>query len=157
MMKETILSLMLWISSHSNLQMSTNVPDIVLKEKQELHRIMFDCHKKNRKEKFCENGSGSENLLAVYDNDTKTIYISKDIDRNSIVYQSVILHELVHHLQFENKMEDKVLCRNKLEEQAYRLQNKWLQDEHDTSLVEAVNMNMLYLFFITRCRDEFGG
>jgi hypothetical protein len=56
-----------------------------------------------------------------------TIYLTPQIDLDTPFGQSVLLHELVHFYQEEAGLE--LPCMGKREEQAYRIQKLWLEQQ----------------------------
>lgn len=82
---------------------------------------------------FCKHGSTliyegkaihfDDRLNGVYDQQTKQICLARPWRAASTKDQGVLLHELVHHVQFENR---KWTCPKATERQAYRLQEAWL-------------------------------
>lgn len=68
-------------------------------------------------------------VLGLYDSTMKMIYVSDDPGKfmSSEKYiETVIFHELVHHIQYEMGKDETVFCRNQLEADAYILQNKYI-------------------------------
>ncbi len=55
------------------------------------------------------------------------IHVSGSIDLASVRDQSILLHEIVHHLQISNAI--KLPCRSAYDAQAYRLQTEWLKEQ----------------------------
>lgn len=63
-------------------------------------------------------------VVAVYHDKEKTIYLSESWSGNRPADVSVLVHEMVHHLQhFDKKI---FLCPEAREKPAYDAQNKWL-------------------------------
>ena len=65
-----------------------------------------------------------DELIAVYDDEMKTIYLPKNWNGGTPAELSVLVHELVHHLQGATKT--KYECPQAREELAYAAQEKWL-------------------------------
>jgi hypothetical protein len=55
------------------------------------------------------------------------LFLSRHWNPNNEADQSILLHELVHHLQAENKVDFE--CRMAYEWQAYKLQAEWLREK----------------------------
>ncbi|HRX36625.1 MAG TPA: hypothetical protein P5337_09515 [Aestuariivirga sp.] len=64
-----------------------------------------------------------DNLRAAYDLKTRTVQIVAPWDGRLLEDQSVLLHELIHDVQFHNRRWD---CPRQPEFEAYSLQAKWL-------------------------------
>ena len=83
--------------------------------------------------RFCEHGSTlvyegkaihfNDRLNGVYDEKTKQICLAKPWHPSNTKDRGVLLHELVHHVQFESKS---WLCPKATEWEAYKLQEAWL-------------------------------
>jgi hypothetical protein len=63
-------------------------------------------------------------LVAFYNNRTRTIYLPTEWNAHSTVDLSILVHEMVHHLQNVSGMTFE--CPMGREKTAYRAQNKWL-------------------------------
>ena len=71
------------------------------------------------------------------------------------VYRSILLHELVHHMQNENKTD--FMCRGKKEEEAYKLQDKWLIENGEKGIMESLKLNDLYMIMLFTCTEGMWG
>ena len=65
--------------------------------------------------------------LAVYLPTENTIRVSTEVDLNSPMGRSFLVHELVHALQFQSGAASSTPCLGALEEEAYRLQADFLE------------------------------
>lgn len=84
---------------------------------------------------------------ALYDPLANRIRISDDLDLESPVGRSYLLHELVHHLQFAHG-QDADNCVGRLEAEAYRVQARYLR-EHDFQ--EEANRQMILGLLLDGC------
>ena len=84
-----------------------------------------------------------DNLRAAYDLKTRTVQIVAPWDGRLLEDQSVLLHELIHDVQFHNRRWD---CRRQPEFEAYSLQAKWLM-EHGRH----VPFDLAQIFIRSRC------
>jgi hypothetical protein len=79
-------------------------------------------------ENIAPNDSGSRatqhDILAVYDDATRTIYLREGWTGSSPVELSVLVHEMVHH--FQNLLGLKHACPQEREKLAYLAQDRWL-------------------------------
>lgn len=71
------------------------------------------------------NELGQRQVVALYDNISKTILLSDEWTGTSTADQSVLVHEMVHHLQ--NLAGLKFECPSAREKMAYLAQAKWLE------------------------------
>ncbi|WP_397542327.1 DUF6647 family protein [Roseovarius salis] len=82
-------------------------------------------------------------LRAAYDLKTRTVYLVLPWDADDAFDRSVLLHELVHHVQLANRDWP---CPGAPEWQAYKLQDRWLRArgiEH--------GFDWLRIWFMSRC------
>lgn len=86
-------------------------------------------------------------LNAAYDSHRRTINIVGSWNPDSTWDQSILLHELVHDVQLQNR---EWYCLQQPEWEAYRLQDAWLQQQGMQS-----GFDWLYIYFLSRCpRDH---
>jgi Domain of unknown function (DUF6647) len=64
---------------------------------------------------------------AFYSKSEHSIYLADSWNRNDLRDQSILLHELVHHLQIEDNIQ--FPCWGRYEAQAYELQIQWLHTQ----------------------------
>jgi len=69
--------------------------------------------------------AGQRETVAVYDDATSTIYLPEGWNGNTPAQLSVLVHEMVHHLQNRGKL--KFECHRAREKLAYQAQEQWLQ------------------------------
>jgi hypothetical protein len=69
--------------------------------------------------------AGQREVVAVYDDATGTIYLPEGWSGNTPAELSVLVHEMVHHLQNRGKL--KFECPRQREKFAYQAQEQWLQ------------------------------
>ena len=77
---------------------------------------------------FFGNADGFEGVrpLALYARDQHILFLADELALDNLLDQSILLHELVHHMQISNNVE--FHCREETERQAYRLQIDWLRE-----------------------------
>ena len=87
-------------------------------------------------------------LHAVYDDQTRTIYLANEWTGATPAESSILVHELVHHLQnVEGLTYD---CPEAREKQAYQAQARWLE-LFGTSLSEEFGLDPMTLLVRTNC------
>jgi|SRR5215469_6470672 len=64
---------------------------------------------------------------AFYSKGEHAIYLAENWNKNDLVDQSILVHELVHHLQIEDNIQFE--CLGRYEAQAYDLQIQWLRTQ----------------------------
>ena len=87
-------------------------------------------------------------VLALYDNTSKTIFLPDDWIGTSPVDQSVLVHEMVHHIQ--NLAELKFECPMARERLAYLAQDKWL-GRFGMSLEREFDVDMFTVLISSAC------
>jgi hypothetical protein len=87
-------------------------------------------------------------IVAVYDDATRTIYLPKGWSGTTPAELSVLVHELVHHLQKGAQL--KYECPQEREKIAYAAQERWL-DMYNRSLLSEFEIDSLTLLVRTRC------
>jgi hypothetical protein len=92
--------------------------------------------------------SGGSDILAVYDHATQTIYLPKGWQGANPSEMSVLVHEMVHHLQ--NRAQLKHACPQEREKLAYRAQDRWLE-RFGLSLASEFELDGFTLLVRTNC------
>jgi len=158
-MKEIILAMMMWINTATGYSIP-EIPDINYLNTMELRSYAFGCEQTPIPSHNIELCAAKKNWdldrtnpIAIYDNENKTIIVNKKFDIETIHDKSVLFHELVHHMQFENDIDSNVECVGDLEKEAYTLQDEWLQEKYSVSVWDTIKMNRLFFMMITSCND----
>ena len=159
-MKEIILAMMLWIHNATGYSIP-EIPDIKYLSTMDIRAYAYGCDQvpiPNNNEDICAvredwdiDYSGP---IALYDHMDKIVILNKDFDITTVHNKSVLFHELVHHLQYENDIDSTVECRGDLEKEAYTLQDEWLQETYDVTVWDTIKINRLFFMIITNCMDS---
>jgi hypothetical protein len=99
-------------------------------------------------------GSSENNALevqALYSLSEGSIYLPQEWLPNDLRQKSALLHELVHHAQRSNKIEQP--CIAAYERQAYDLQIKWLREQGVDDPYDLIKTNELSIYMVSACRD----
>lgn len=104
-----------WIASKTGWK-TASVPRIEIRSSADLSTMFFG------------NAEGFEGVrpLALYSRDQHILFLSAQLALGNLLDQSILLHELVHHMQVIN--DAAFDCREETERQAYRLQAQWLSE-----------------------------
>ena len=157
-MEALMMTMMVWISIHTGFEV-TAAPSIVYLSPVQVKRYAFGCDQQpvpEGNEDACNNDVASVGTpKALYDHETKTILLIEEFKPGTILANSVLLHELVHHLQYHNGYDKKVECQGKLEEQAYQLQDRWLFTKYHTNVWDVVGLGKLLYHIIISCDDLY--
>jgi hypothetical protein len=92
--------------------------------------------------------SESSTIVAVYDDRTRTIYLPSTWTGETPVEQSVLIHEMVHHIQ--NLAGEKFACAQARDETAYAAQEAWLA-LFGENFFAAFDTDPMSLLLRTRC------
>jgi hypothetical protein len=86
-------------------------------------------------------------IKGLYNFNNKTIYILDTMDLNTEGDRAILLHELVHFLQYQAGENNDVKCKNELELLAYRLEAKYLH-----SLNKKIDFDADHIANISQCK-----
>ena len=89
-----------------------------------------------------------EDIVALYDNRTRTIYLRQDWTGATPAELSVLVHEMAHHLQ--NVAGLKYDCAEAREKLAYEAQKKWLA-LYGRDLMKEFELDPFTLILRTNC------
>jgi hypothetical protein len=89
-------------------------------------------------------------VVAVYDDKTRTIYLPESWTGETIAEQSVLVHEMVHHLQ--NLAGQKFACAGEREKPAYLAQDQFLK-LHGLDLEKEFDVDMFTVVAISACMN----
>jgi hypothetical protein len=87
-------------------------------------------------------------VVAVYEDSTQTIYLAETWTGASVAEQSVLVHEMVHHLQ--NIAGMKFACGGEREKPAYFAQSDWLR-LHGLELEKEFDVDMFTIIALSTC------
>jgi hypothetical protein len=114
-----------WLSSNFELPPTDAAPKIALASQMELMKLRTADRAQWQGFKYEDDPANLRDVVAVYDTATSTIYLPLDWIGNSPGHQSVLVHEMVHHLQNTAKL--KYECPAAREKVAYLAQDAWLR------------------------------
>ena len=113
-MKELVTAIILWLSVGFDLPATTEHPTIHFETPETMASIRYGS----------ADAGHANGVVALYDDRTTTIYLRQGWDGRNPADVSVLVHELVHHLQ--HKAEREYPCSQAQEALAYEAQAKWL-------------------------------
>ncbi len=91
---------------------------------------------------------------ALYGMGTHTLYLSNQWSPTDLRDQSILLHELVHHLQLMN--ETHVACPAQYNGLAYQVQIAWLREAGESAPFEFLGIGPIDIFVQSLCADPWG-
>ena len=155
-MIEIMYAMMVWISSVSGLAV-TEAPlySPVYVNERVLKYLMNGCsNEKNRERcKALVDEKSNGNILGIYDQNTNNIYLNSIIRTwDKDVQNSILIHELVHYMQFENNVPYR--CIGQLEKLAYEVQSKWLKKHGKRDVYKELSISPLWMIFTTSCDES---
>ena len=160
-LKIFITAFMLWISSETGWPIPEH-PNIIYLTEHEIRAYAYGCDEdpvpKLTKE-LCDAREfwdlDNKGPLALYNHEKQVIVLNKKFDISTIHDQSVLMHELVHHMQNHIGVNlETVACKGELEKEAYELQNQWLKEKYNTNVFDVIGINELFLMILTSCSNE---
>jgi len=86
------------------------------------------------------------NVEALHSNTDHVVYLLDTWRADGIRDRSILLHEIVHHLQYLNGI--KASCAAEEERQAFELQIKWLRDQGVEDPLALIGINRLFLYLL---------
>lgn len=130
-----------WINSHSSFNHDVSViPDIRQVSSTEIAEIAFGGKLPQAvdPEKL--------KIYGLYNFNEGAVYILDSLDLNTEKGKGILLHELVHFLQYQYDKDEDVACKNELESLAYVLEARFLQ-----SYDEKHAINMSHVERVSQC------
>ncbi|MCK1275139.1 hypothetical protein IVB46_07820 [Bradyrhizobium sp. 61] len=137
-----------WLSSNFGLPAIKQRPVVEFASKMELARLR--ARDRNSSQGFMESDGQlpQREVVALYDNETRTILLPDDWGGTSPTDQSVLVHEMVHHLQNVGRL--KFDCPQAREKLAYLAQDKWLE-RFGLSLENEFDVDMFTVLVSSAC------
>ena len=89
-------------------------------------------------------------VVALYDDKTRTVFLPESWTGETIAEQSVLVHEMVHHLQ--NLAGQKFACAGEREKPAYLAQDKFLR-QHGLELEKEFDVDMFTVVAMSACMN----
>ena len=91
------------------------------------------------------------NIAGYFDHDTNLIVISDTVTEYMVedhFYETVLLHELVHFLQYYDGEYERAECKQALEKDAFALQDQWIDEQ---GIDPEQKNDPLFVIFVTMC------
>jgi hypothetical protein len=129
-MEALLTAIVVWISANFDLPATFAHPQVTKVPAMEVTYMRYRAFTAARRKEVSAllDSSGPpeqrREVVAVYNDDTKTIFLPETWSGTSPGDLSVLVHEMVHHLQGEARL--KYACPAERETLAYAVQEKWL-------------------------------
>jgi hypothetical protein len=134
-MKELTLALLTWIGAHTSLAYDgSDLPQIAQIDQRQLVRILYDGSLPHGLD------IDSVTVEGLYNFRDGKIYLSNTIDLATTEGRSVLVHELVHYLQYQQGLDRAVSCMRALEPSAYAAQAGYLRQHGRQVLFNAMQV-----------------
>ena len=157
-MDKLVATLLAWIVAQTGLA-APNPPRIVFVPKYQLSELYRGVSNGEREpQAIFSNIKGARNpndpagVQAFYVRDDATIYLQTDWRPVGLRNQSILLHELVHHVQRFNRVNPS--CPGSLEKRAYDLQAEWLRERSVRNPSELIGSDQLTVAILTACMPD---
>ncbi len=138
-MSELIVALLTWIAAETGLVMPP-APSIEWVSKEQISEQAFG-----------RGWRAHDDVRALYNGNAATVYLLKDWNGADLRNRSVLLHELVHHVQFFHHLPYE--CAARRERQAYDLTVKWLRSEGITDPYTVMDTDEYTIVAMSDCGD----
>lgn len=140
-----------WLSINYGLPAAQDHPDVRFVDQPQLYEVHTSQLSDDEIARLRRAGETGDDLIAVYDDRSRTIYLPANWSASSPSDVSILVHEMVHHLQ---RFDDKSYpCFEAREKPAYDAQARWL--EHvGTSLEQEFELDPMSLLFLTKCYHQ---
>lgn len=152
---ETLLTaIVTWLSISFGLPVNYEHPQIEFVSPAKMNAVQFRERVPAHARAASGTGSGVDGktpqreVEALYDDTSRTIYLPEGWTGKTPVEVSVLVHEMVHHLQ--NVAGLKYDCPQAREKLAYAAQNQWLA-RSGRNLIDEFNLDALTLLLRTKC------
>ena len=141
--EELAAGLLGWINSHSSFSYDIhNIPDIKKVSSRKIAEVAFGGELPKAV------NPDSLQIFGLYNFNEKAVYLLDSIDLETDEGKGILLHELVHYLQYQTGVDQSAKCKNELESLAYVLEAKFL-DSHDHDH----NISSSHIDKVSQCRS----
>ncbi len=144
-MEQLLQALMIWASAQTGLPPAEELPEIQIADQCQIERIYYDDANKN-----CQDSA--MRIQAIYDPRDSRMILPDSWSEKSIYDVSMLVHEIVHHLQAEAGITPStVACSgSEIEKPAYDAQIAWLEAA-GLDAFETMGINKLAYRLLTMC------
>ncbi len=140
--EELAAGLLGWINSHSSFTYDINkLPAIKKVPAQKIAEIAFGG------ELPAAINPESLKIFGLYNFNEKAVYLLDSIDLETNEGKGILLHELVHYLQYQTGVSNNAKCKNELESLAYVLEAKFHESNNHKHNITASHINK-----VSQCR-----
>lgn len=129
-MEALLTTIVLWLSINFGLPATSDHPKVEFVPPAKMAAVRFRGLASDRQPSAAIEAGRSappefgQEVYALYDTQRRTIYLHEDWSSGRPADVSVLVHEMVHHLQ--NAAGEKFTCPQEREKDAYKAQKEWL-------------------------------
>ncbi len=139
---ELAAGLLGWINNHSSFEYDIeNIPDIKKVSAREIAMVAFGGELPKAV------NPDTLKIFGLYNFNEGSVYLLDSIDLDTDKGKGILLHELVHYLQYQTNLDDDVKCKNELESLAYVLEAKFLESNNHKHNISASHIQK-----VSQCR-----
>ena len=154
-MQALLTAIVVWLSANFDLPAHYEHPRILRMSSIEMTNSLYQSSRSNRPgELNLQENPGQldkqRTVASLYNNVTKTIYLTPQWTGRTPAELSVLVHEMVHHLQ--NVSGERYACPQEREKLAYQAQEKWLS-LFGRSLSSEFELDRFSLLLATGCME----
>lgn len=121
-MEALLTAIVVWLSANYALPTTTDHPRVEFASASEMTSRFYENIARREQAGMVRNQS--PDIVSLYHNKSKTIYLLRGWKGETPAELSVLVHEMVHHLQNVGQL--KFACPQEREEVAYKAQERWL-------------------------------
>lgn len=146
-------SFMIWIAAVTGIPVPAEMPALERASLEEMYCAAYEIEKQDCPASVVDKGLVP---IALYDENRGVITIWDKTKLLSTKGFSMLIHELVHHMQAQANLMDTYACRGALEKVAYDAELRWLEEQgYDPweKKREFTRMDKFTYLLITSCFD----
>ena len=130
--------LVTWINNHTSFKHDADkLPELVFANPHIIAEVAFG------KELPGNVDAEKLNILGLYNFNEQTIYMLDSLDLKTEEGKAILLHELVHYLQYQDNIDQNVECKNELEALAYTLEAQYLNGQNINHKITQEHINKI--------------
>jgi hypothetical protein len=146
--EETLRGVAQWLHIHGGFDPARTLPRVRLESPARIRTFRFTGLMTDDPDVASAVPRNHREVVAAYDALSRTIYLPEQWRGATPTEVSVLVHEMVHHLQHERK--DRFACPEQAESAAYAAQDRWLQ-AFGRSLAADFEIDGFTLLAISQC------
>lgn len=153
-MQTSLTVILTWLSINFGLPATVELPQVELVAPAKMHAVRFRGPESDQAQRAAVGVNPMARQVwehdteALYDDESRTIYLREGWKGATPAEVSVLVHEMVHHLQ--NVAGLKYECPQQREHLAYVAQDRWLA-RSGRSLMKEFKLNPMTLLVRTKC------